>query len=263
MPKLNSVWGFKDDGKGVFYYIDDIVTDTPDWLDDIQQLDAIYHLNHSGNKLISPMIESLWEDYHSDTIPSGGKTFIATIIWKKFNKKWARLWDLYTAEYDPLENYALTEIEKPQITRTHKGATTHKVSDDYEYNETTTDETDITISGEVQRDVGTYGFQNSSPVPTGLDASQNTSRTTGDAEHNISSRTSTQTGSTIDDVDFTDKETGNRQLTRRGQIGVMTYKDMIANEVELWQWNFYDTVMADIDSLLTLAVYDYNKFERM
>lgn len=263
MPKLNKVWDFVDDGQGVFYYIADRFTEEiPEWLDDTTSLDMIYHLNHSGQKLISPMVESLLEMYESETLSDSGKAFIANILWTKFNKNWERLWHLYTVEYDPLENYYLSETETPDITRTHAGSLTHSVSDDYKLDETVTNETDVTVSTEGQADSGAYGFQNSSPVPTGINASTGETRTTGDAEHNITKRSTEQTGSTVDDADYTDTETGTRGLERRGQIGVLTYKDMIEGEIELWKWNFYDSVMRDIDSLLTLSVYEYNKYER-
>ena len=263
MPKLNDVWGFKDDGKGVFYYIEDLFTqDVPEWLDDVTSLDAIYHLNHSGNKMISPMLETLYEEYQSPTIPSGAKSFIANIIWKKYNKNWARLWDLYIAEYDPLENYYLDETETPDITRTHAGSITHSVSDDYKVNSKITTETDIVVSGNTESDGYTYGFNNSSPVPTDTGDLKTTERTIADPEHNITDTETTQEGETVDDHDFTDTETGPRGLVRRGQIGILTYRQMIEGEIELWKWNFYDSVMRDIDSLLTLSVYEYNKYER-
>lgn len=266
--KLNRIWGWDDHIIGVFETLYNTLTEQtrPEWLstqDDASALDIDFHMNHSGRKIASPMLDDMGDEHADGKLDTLDRTQTVKVIWLKFKKKWERLWQLYNAEYDPLENYALTEIEKPQITKTHKGTTTHKVSDDYKQTDTVTTETDILVNGYAENNGSTYGFNNSSAVPTDENIAENTTRTTADPTHNITTNESTQEGTFTEDLDYTDKETGNRQLTRRGQIGVMTYKDMIANEVELWQWNFYQTVMADIDSLLTLSVYDYNKYERM
>ena len=267
MPKLDDVWKFLYDIQGIFYYMNDELSDgegeSPEWLaDNVEWLDAEYHLNHSGNKQVCPMIISLLEVASDDELPELAKRFLANMAYAKFKGNWNRLWNLYMAEYDPLENYYLDETETPDITRTHSGSITHSVSDDYKINAKVTTETDISVSTEGQNDSGTYGFQNSSPVPTGLDASTSETHTTADPEHNITDTETTQEGETVDDHDFTDTETGTRGLIRRGQIGILTYRQMIEGEIELWKWNFYDSVMRDIDSLLTLSVYEYNKYER-
>ena len=46
-----------------------------------------------------------------------------------------------------------------------------------------------------------------------------------------------------------------RTLTRKGNIGVTTTQQMMSSEIELWQWNFYESVFKDIDSVLTLYIY--------
>ena len=52
-------------------------------------------------------------------------------------------------------------------------------------------------------------------------------------------------------------ETGEneRELTRFGNIGVTTTQQMMKQEIELWQWNFFETVFADIDNFLTIPIY--------
>ena len=47
----------------------------------------------------------------------------------------------------------------------------------------------------------------------------------------------------------------NRVLTRSGNIGVTTTQQMMQSEIELWQWNFFESVFKDIDSILTLSIY--------
>ena len=51
--------------------------------------------------------------------------------------------------------------------------------------------------------------------------------------------------------------TQTRELTRSGNIGVTTSQQMIASERELWQWNYFNVVFHDIDSVLCLPIYSY------
>ena len=47
-----------------------------------------------------------------------------------------------------------------------------------------------------------------------------------------------------------------RELKRSGNIGVTTTQQMLQQERELWDWNYYNTVFKDIDNLLTLMIYE-------
>lgn len=265
--KVNKIWGWDDGIVGVFSTLRNSLTEEtrPEWLssaDDATALDMEYHMNHSGNKIASPMLDDLADEHNDGKMSSIDRTNTVKLLWLKFRKKWERLWELYNIEYNPIENYSLTETDEPDITRTHSGTIEHKVSDDFKVNSKVVTESDVTVSTYNEDEGYTYGFNNSSPVPTDTSNQDNTSRTVADPEHNIVEGENTQTGATIDDHDLTDTETGKRTLTRSGNIGVMTYKMMVEGEVALWQWNFFDTVMSDVDSIIALSIYDYNKYER-
>lgn len=77
---------------------------------------------------------------------------------------------------------------------------------------------------------GTYGFNSESAVPTGESNSETVSE--GNADDN------------------------NRTLTRSGNIGVTTSQQMLKSELELREWNLYETIFADVDSMITLSIYD-------
>ena len=47
-----------------------------------------------------------------------------------------------------------------------------------------------------------------------------------------------------------------RQLTRSGNIGVTTSQQMLQSEIDLRQWDFYNMMMDDIDSIMCLDVRD-------
>lgn len=46
-----------------------------------------------------------------------------------------------------------------------------------------------------------------------------------------------------------------RTLTRHGNIGVTTSQQMLESEIQLWEWNFFETVFKDIDTMLTIQTY--------
>lgn len=83
---------------------------------------------------------------------------------------------------------------------------------------------------------------------TGTDTTATTGSHTG-------TDTNTQTDNRQRQLDDDRAGDSERTLTRRGNIGVTTTAQMITGEIELWQWNFFESVMKDIDKLLTLSVY--------
>ena len=52
-------------------------------------------------------------------------------------------------------------------------------------------------------------------------------------------------------------ETGTRQLTRRGNIGVTTSQQMIESEVKLWgkNFDFFREVFTTLDEIITIPIY--------
>lgn len=265
--RLREIWGWDDNAQGIFQTLSATFTSEtrPEWLsnDDSANLDLDYYLNRSGRKLPSPLVEDMASANANNKLSLLDRQRIAKLAWLKFGKVWTRLWNLNIVEYDPIENYRMLEEETPDITRTHSGTIEHSVTDDFAQNEKITLESDVLISGNTESDGYTYGFNSTGAVPSDSNDGETTQRTVADPEHNITERETKQTGSTIDDHDLTDTETGTRTIERSGNIGVTTSQQMAQSEIELWKWNFYDSIMKDIDSILTLSIYDYNKYERM
>ena len=54
---------------------------------------------------------------------------------------------------------------------------------------------------------------------------------------------------------FEKKMTYNSKLERSGNIGVTTSQQMAQSEIELWQWNYFEGVFNDLDSILCLSTY--------
>lgn len=267
MSKLNKLWGWDNNSVGVFSAI--VVgipeADRPEWLTatSATDLDLLYHDMHSAERLAAPVVERYADLNDPRELSATQRLKLGALIYLKYGRKWERMWTLNKIEYNPIENYNMLEEETPDITKTHGGTTTRGVSDDFELKVTTGTDTDVSTTRFDETVESTFGFQSSTAVPTGTGEVEGTTRTTGDSEHNKQTQTSEQTGTTDETLDYTDTETGTRTLERSGNIGVTTSQQMAQSEIELWKWNFYDDVMSDIDSILTLSVYNYNKYERL
>ena len=91
--------------------------------------------------------------------------------------------------------------------------------ENYSMVEKTEANTDIETANDI------YGFNSASAVPS------NKTKTTGNKLNN-----------TVDH-------------TRSGNIGVTTSQQMLESEIKLREWNFYDQLYKDVDSILCLKVY--------
>lgn len=46
------------------------------------------------------------------------------------------------------------------------------------------------------------------------------------------------------------------ETEKRGNIGVTTSQQMLMSEIELWRWKFFEEVFNDLDSYLTIPIYE-------
>ena len=69
-------------------------------------LDFEYMFNQSGDKIISPAVEKNLADGEL-----GAENFskLVDLAYMMYNKRWSRLWEILTAEFNPLQNYDMTE----------------------------------------------------------------------------------------------------------------------------------------------------------
>lgn len=199
------------------------------WKDSIDStsLDIAYHGSHSGNKYISPFIEKMLTD---GVLSDDNMNKLISAIYAVYNTNWNKLWDTLSFEYNPIENYSMTETESA----TESG----------EYKQTGTDT--INTSGNIQtsnnNNNSVYGFNSSDAVGSDKQFGSNT---------NISTGESTNTK----DLTNNDTKTNERTLKRSGNIGVTTSQQMIQSERDLWKWYYFDMVFQDLDKMLTIQIY--------
>lgn len=216
--------------KGIFSYLNAL--EVP-WKNDVSgnQLDIIYHGSRSGNKIIGSLIENYLDN---NTVSDDNKIIIAQAIYTIYIKNWNALYKTLSLEYNPIENYSMTEIENVQDT--HKGTLESNGNNTNTYTETTL--VNDTSNNQL------WGFNSTDSV--------NSDKQTGDTTRDVDSTMD----STHKNTDRETKDiTSDRTLKRSGNIGVTTSQQMIESERQLWLWNFFESVFSDIDKILVLKIY--------
>lgn len=157
---------------------------------------------------------------------------LAGIIYSFNIENWQKLWENYTAKYNPIDNYnrheetVLTDtgndttVKTGSMTNTMTGTTTAMdMSMIYAFNSNTA----TNVSG---------GQSNVMPDTTATDTFNNVEdKRTLNTEHK-----------TVSDIS--------------GNIGVTTSAQMITENINLWKWNYFDDVFDSIIRLITTGVYD-------
>ena len=103
-------------GEGIFRELNKL---SVPWRTNSTDLDLEYFGNHSGDKIISPLVSKLLVD---DKLTSDSVTRLASIIYNLNHENWDRLYLALQKEYDPLQNYNGTETRT--ITTDENGAST-------------------------------------------------------------------------------------------------------------------------------------------
>lgn len=211
-------------------------------------LNLYYYANRSGDKIIAPIVEKLLGD--NDKLTSDNVTTLAQVAFNLFGDNWARLWAVNSVEYNPIENYDLTENETANTVDTFGKTATR--TDNLTHAKTGTDTQTPDLTETAQDNI--FGFNDASSGD-GQPANKTTRTNTGtnELEYNTQEHdTGTQTNA---DTGHNDRE-HERELTRHGNIGVTTTQQMLQSEIELWKWDFFNNVVfPDIDRVLTISTY--------
>lgn len=120
MKRLNEVFTHwkhddPDEDGGIFYYLDQMGNDVP-WSDAdmAQELDLMYHGTYSGQKVVGPLVSAYFET--DETLTNASKVLIARSITYTDSIKWRKAWETRNLQYNPIENYNMTETERPAET---------------------------------------------------------------------------------------------------------------------------------------------------
>ena len=223
----------------------------PVWAEDFEtpaQLDVFFAMTY-GEKYGAPIINAFIDDT-TGKIDNESLTSFASMIYTMRGKEWERLYAVYTAEYNPIENTDVTETFTDQKTGSGTTGNTKTLNTQTANSGNATVQSTSNASGSTANNV--FGFDSVSAVgdTTGSDSS-NASSTTGSQ----SASTTNDTGTITDAGTHSDTESITHNLRRHGNIGVMTMAQLAGGEIELWKWTFIIQIMNDICELITLNVY--------
>ena len=76
---------------------------------DGKALDLEYFGNRSGSKIVAPLLEKMVTE---TGLSDASKQNIVDLIWIRFGRNWGKLWYTLTVDYNPIENYRMTETGK-------------------------------------------------------------------------------------------------------------------------------------------------------
>lgn len=252
-----------------------------------QQLNLQYHGNISGKKETSPLVDSLIVE---NNLTDNSKTMLAMSIFSIYSNKWSKLYRILSLEYEPIENYNMTETESTKstnentdtittnttnsndVTETNTGTNTANDSENTTGKNTITDSRTVTENNNVTNNNALYGFNSTSGVNSDSQNGTETRNVTDSNTHNddlkgtrtnehsenINTSKVTAQKNDVKDVKdgtHTENSSQDRTLTRHGNIGVTTSQQMLNSEIELWQWDFFSGVFKDIDKILTIQTY--------
>lgn len=260
--------------------------------DDAHAMDMDYYFNVSGAKLISGLLEhfcnnyvldddgeyvindkgkrTLWDYFVIDT----DKIIINRIIKQKFLLKWTKYLKTVLAEYDMLSPFTM-EITDDATSSSNKNATKKQMdTNTRERTDNATNNTDTTVTNNLQttstentsndEEVGIAAFNstaysNSTKTSKSGSAEEsvaNTGTVGTDSEQTSSGTTNESVSGTTDVTDTSSENaTEKRSIIRKGNIGNITFADIISGERTMLAYQLFDTIYADLDSILTRGMY--------
>lgn len=267
---------------GIFAALEDL---SAPWSEDqtALPLDILYIENHSGDKIISPMVR---KRLNSDNVLTNENiSTLAGVLLAYYGQKWMKLWDVLLIEYNPLSNYDMVESGSNTNIKTgsldRSGAITksgsESVSDELTYSgkesnkrSGSVEDSGAAADNSENSSSGIYGYNSQSAVPADTQQSSAAHKNTQTFNNVTDERSFTNRTDSRDIVTtYTNRaDTDSRKdtynnitdaathsLTRKGNIGVTTSQQMLESEIEVRKWLYFENVMQDIDKLLTLSIY--------
>lgn len=227
--RVNTAWSnFLTDG--VFHHLESF--EVP-WklIIPSASLDADYHGNTSGRMLTSPLTDICLE-YECRALSSNERDMLAKTIFDISGKRWQKLWDTMSLDYDPISNYHMHEIMTDDET-VHEYGKSHLRTDNLSHAKTGTEIETVDLSDtrtdnlthektgtETERPLTTQTrTDNLSSVKESKIAGFNSSdysNSDRESKSDTGTQTSAITGTNTTEYDTTDHDTGTQTTDRTG-----------------------------------------------
>lgn len=198
-------------------------------------------------------------------------TIIAKTLWDIYGKNWSRLWSAMESQYNPIDNYNLTEIIKRDETGDRAISKQSSLESETGDNGKQVTDASGTEGLEHGHEINTngstnnfqFGFNSTEQVPTEVQTQNSQELNSGTDTTTTKDDATVTTSSTGKRSDATSENTAdinvvneNINRTRTGNVGQNSYQQLLTQEFELWKWNFYWSVFDDVDKFLCLAIWD-------
>lgn len=183
---------------------------------------------------------------------------ILTAVRRYFLEDWERLYDALFANYDPIQNYSMTDTVSQAGKERHtikRDTTLTKKDTGYTENEVF-ERKDKTTATESVYAINVGTLRNTKYTTT---ESEDTYETTPEGERILSkvvrqknpgsAGSDEWSGSDTDTLDFENRTT---TTERSGNIGVTTSQQMIESEIQLRKNHFLDLIYNDMDTIFTV-----------
>lgn len=196
-------------------------------LEELSGLDIEYFGNRSGYKTASPLIDKiastvegrqleLWNPVKPET------RMLMSVMRSMYGYEWEKLWDAWKVQYNPIRNYDITETIDEHIV--DDGSRDTKLN--------TKSDTDITYTNSI-KPLNSSSYERLSKTETNTDATRLKADNT-------------------EDVKLDNDRQRDVTSTKSGNIGTLSYQDMLQKEMDLRKNHFFDIIMADLDKVLTI-----------
>lgn len=174
------------------------------WTSDVMpaaDLDMMYYGTH-GDKITSPLVDKLLKD---GVLSDEAVSRLAQLINHKYYQQWAKLYQLFTLEYDPVMNTDVTDEETVESTDEHTPnlETEHITLTERNLTETVTDTPGVTVEEQIDTTrkqtetvTETPNIQRSSETESERRQTEQTIVTPGVTEHESTTTTNGQTKTT-------------------------------------------------------------------
>lgn len=213
-----------------------------------QELDWNY-LSRSGDKILRNYITKLFLNASAETLFTAIEEDIVVAIVRKYAKKWREQWELLFLDYNPIENYSMTETLTNQVTEYEHGHIEELLNGRVNTRTGDVKETPGVTTTETH---SVKGFDSNDFVGSDQDVTGHTGYTTTEYEQ----LKDTLSGTDKTTHSGTDTETKNYTLTRAGNIGVTTSQQMAESSRKLLMFDYFDQIVfPDIDKEIALQVY--------
>lgn len=206
-------------------------------------LDLVYYNTISGSKIIAPLLDRMIDKHVVKMLSDTDMSELASMIFTINQLSWQKQYDTMFLQYNPIENYAMTEQMTDNRTVHEYG---REINDTYTPNLTSTNTPNTVITTTQQVSAFNGGF---------TDTDKSISTPTGNTTIKQTGNSTTQSKNSGTDTDI-----NNYHLTRSGNVGVTTSQQMLQSERDLWLWDYFrEIVFPSVDKILVCPMYGYKE----